>query len=117
VLGLEQVQGLVLVLGLGLGLVLVPGLVQGLVQGLVLRRTKQQSLAAIRRQSHIKGWLAKILPEDWRGELEALRRRWLAKKRHKVLVDFMTGICLLGMLKAYLQIKVENVWLLRRRPR
>jgi hypothetical protein len=115
-LGLVRVLGLVLVLGLGLVLVLL--LVRVLGQMLLLGRTQQQSSVEIRRQSHIKGWLAKILPEEWRGELEALRYRWLAKKkRHKVLVNFITGICLLGMLKAYLQIKVENVWLLKKRAR
>jgi len=53
-------------------------------------------------------WLAKVLPEEWRGELEALRHRWRRQRHPKFLIELRTVLCLLDMLKAFIQIKVEN---------
>ena len=72
---------------------------------------KQQSLVEVRRKSYIKGWwIANILPEDWRGELEVLRYELLVKKKRNVLINFITVVHLLDMFKAHLQIKLENIW-------
>ncbi|MGF1934515.1 MAG: hypothetical protein RM347_008945 [Nostoc sp. ChiQUE02] len=70
-----------------------------------------RSLVEIKQKSHIKGWLSKILLEEWRGELEALRCGWLEKGKSELWIKIMTGFHLLGLLNAYLQIKVENTWL------
>lgn len=72
---------------------------------------KQKFSAEIKQKSHIKGWLFNTLLEEWRGELEALRCGWLEKGKPELWIKIMTGFYLLGLLKAYLQIKVENRWL------
>jgi hypothetical protein len=73
-------------------------------------RTPKSSVE-VRQKSHIKGWLSKILLEEWCGELEALRYSWLNEGKPEVWIKIMTAFHLLGLLKAYLQIKVENKWL------
>ena len=72
---------------------------------------ERQKQAHAHQESHIKGWLSKILLEEWRGELEALRYEWLKEGKPELWIKIMTSFCLLGLLKAYLQIKVENIWL------
>lgn len=69
----------------------------------------------IRQKSHIKGWLSKILLEEWCGELEALRCGWLLERKPELWIKIMTGFYLLALLKACLQIKLENRWLFKRK--
>jgi hypothetical protein len=77
--------------------------------------TTQNSSVEIKQKSHIKGWLPNTLPEEWRGELEALRYCWLEEGKPEVWIVIITGFNLLIMFKAYLQIKVENIWLFKRK--
>ncbi len=72
---------------------------------------KEMVSVEIKQKSHIKGWPSKILLEEWRGELEALRYGWLKEDKPELWIKIMTGFCLLVFVKAYLQIKVENIWL------
>lgn len=73
--------------------------------------TTQNSSVEIQQKSHIKGWPSKILPEGWRRDLQDLRYTWLLEGKPELWIKIMTGFRLLEMLKAYLQIKVENIWL------
>ncbi len=63
------------------------------------------------QESHIlKGRLVNRLPEDWRADLEALRHHLVTRKKQpKFLVNLITIIHLLDMLKAHIQIKLENI--------
>ncbi|MHC5770266.1 MAG: pentapeptide repeat-containing protein [Nostoc sp.] len=54
-------------------------------------------------------WLSKILLEEWRGDLIALRYRWLQEGKPDLWIKIMTGFHLLDMLTGYLKIKVENI--------
>ncbi|MHC5763073.1 hypothetical protein [Nostoc sp.] len=73
------------------------------------------SSVEIRQKSHIKGWLSKIILEEWRGELEALRCGWLTEEKPELWIKIMTGFHLLALLKAYIQIKLEDRWLFKRK--
>jgi hypothetical protein len=79
-------------------------------------RATRKSLIKQKRKSHIiKGWLSKRLSEEWRGELEALRDRWRKEGKSDLWIKILTRFELLKLLKAYLQIKVENIWLPKKR--
>jgi len=67
------------------------------------------------QEYHIKGWVTKVLPEEWCGEIEALRRRWYDQHKGEFWIEIMTSFHLHAMFKAYLQIKVENIWLSKKR--
>jgi hypothetical protein len=105
VLGLVVAHDLLLGLGLGLGLVLV------LVVVLAWKRINRQRLAEQQENHILKGFLASLLREEWRADLNDWRYQQLVrKKKSKLLVNMMTGLKLLEMFKAYLQIQVENIW-------
>ncbi|MHC5855259.1 hypothetical protein [Nostoc sp.] len=111
-----QVQELVdelvdeLLPALVLALALVPALMLALM--LVLALALKQMLVRKRKRREIsKGyirWLAKVLPEDWHAELEALRHKWHKQRRPKFWIRLMTGIHVVDLLKAYVQIKMQN---------
>lgn len=102
---------LVLWLGLWLGLAVWTGIGLELMR-LGLIPVPYKNLLLHRKDIQTTSWLAHALPEDWCGELEALRYQLLIKqKRSNWFVRFITIKCLLEMLWAYLQIKVENIWL------
>lgn len=59
---------------------------------------------------YITGWLARVLPEDYRGNLEALRKRWIYDlKRPKWRVRLMTAIVLLDMLWGSFGVKLQDL--------
>jgi hypothetical protein len=59
---------------------------------------------------HITGWLARVLPEDYRGNLEALRKRWIYDlKLPKWRIRFMTAIVLLDMLWGSFWVKLQDL--------
>ena len=56
--------------------------------------------------------LARILPEDYRADLNSLRHRWIVKQKlPKWLVNIRTYLFLLVVFKGWLQIKCENIFL------
>lgn len=77
----------------------------------------QKSSVEIKQKSHIKGWVTHILPEDWCGELEALRYEWFKADIPEPWIEIMTSFNLLTMFKADLQIKVENILLPKKKQR
>ncbi|BAY28167.1 hypothetical protein NIES2100_79960 (plasmid) [Calothrix sp. NIES-2100] len=111
--GLWLWRGLILggVLGITIGLGLALGLMLGLVLGLMLALGLTLGLGLLERWEISKGympWLRKVLPQDWWGELEALRHKWRKQGQSKLWIRVMTHIHLLDMLKGYVQIKIEN---------
>jgi hypothetical protein len=53
----------------------------------------------------------KLLPREYIGELEALQRRWQKQKLSNKKIKFKTYLCLLNMIRAYIQCQIENLWL------
>ena len=64
-----------------------------------------------RQKSYITGWTCKILPEEYLGELEALRYRWFKEGKSELWIKIMTGFHFLYILKSELQKKVDDMWL------
>ena len=56
--------------------------------------------------------VARILPEDYRADLNTLRHRWIVKQKlPKWLVNIRTCLFLLVVFKGWLQIKCEDIFL------
>ena len=59
---------------------------------------RQQPCKRSQRAARITGWLARVLPEEYRADLESLRYRLLAReKRPQWVVRLITAKCLLEM--------------------
>lgn len=54
--------------------------------------------------------LVHILPEDWRGNLEALRYELIAAKKSRWHIRFITAVVLLDMLRGSIRIKLDNLY-------
>ncbi len=56
----------------------------------------------------LSSWLVRILPEDWRSDLDELHRVWLSEGRSRLVVSLITLRVLLEMLWAGIWIKWED---------
>lgn len=104
-----------------LGLILIQHLVFGLLLGLtlgagfILVSVLLQTMNKKNKQTYLlKDKLSEKLPEEYRADLEALRKRYFEGGIPEPLINIMTGFHLLTMFRAYLQIKIENIWLSKR---
>ena len=63
------------------------------------------------RTSLLTGKLSHILPEEWRGEVEAVRQRLINAGSPSWFIKFTTAKCLLELLWATVEIYLDNFWL------
>ncbi|MBD0261263.1 MAG: WD40 repeat domain-containing protein [Tolypothrix sp. Co-bin9] len=72
-------------------------------------QNKQNSEPSKSKSSYIvTGWMVYVLPEDCRGNLEALRSELITAQKPNWYVSFITVLTLLDMLRGGIQIKLEN---------
>ncbi|MBW4651417.1 MAG: hypothetical protein KME06_22405 [Kastovskya adunca ATA6-11-RM4] len=134
VLGLVQGPGPMLVMSLVSGLVaelvqkqglvqgwavLVAGLVAGWVAGLVAGLVQEFLLdkkSAKRKKSRrdigyaITAKLARLLPEEFRADLNTVFYRLIKQKHPQWLIRVRITICLLNMFRGWIQVKLQNIW-------
>ncbi|GAB1544596.1 hypothetical protein NUACC21_72720 [Scytonema sp. NUACC21] len=75
-----------------------------------LQREKHNNTSKTHRSYIITGWIACVLPEDWRGNLETLRYELISANQSKWYIRFITVTTLLDMLCGGIQIKLENLY-------
>ncbi|MEA5622799.1 WD40 repeat domain-containing protein [Nostoc sp. UHCC 0251] len=75
------------------------------------RQSKRQKNTSNTQNSYIiTGWVICVLPEDWRGDLEALRYELIAANKPKFYVRFITATTLIDMLFGGIRVKLHNLY-------
>jgi WD40 repeat protein len=75
------------------------------------RQNKRHKNTSNTQKSYIiTGWVICVLPEDWRGDLEALRYELIAANKPKFYVRFITVTTLLDMLYGGIRVKLQNLY-------
>jgi WD40 repeat protein len=93
----------ILALGLGFGIIF-------FIRIKHLQNTQNQNTAKSQSSYIITGWVVYVLPEDWRGNLEALRCELISANKPDLHIKIITVITLLDMVFGGIRVKLHNFY-------